>query len=97
MFDKFAVSCIKTGYKAKEKLKKLTSGEEGMETLETIIIIAIAVVVAGFIINFLTKGKFGDSTNNQGIVGYMFEKIGKSIGAIFDGSSSVVVDMNSSK
>ncbi len=81
MFDKFAVSCFTNYYKAKAKFKKMTSGEEGMETLETIIIVAIAVVVAGFIINFLTKGQFGDS--NQGIVGYMFQKIGNVLGEIF--------------
>lgn len=87
MFDKFAVSCFTTYYKAKAsakaKIEKLTSGEDGMETLETIIIVAIAVVVAGFIINFLTRGKFGDSDSNQGLVGYMFDKIGAAITDIF--------------
>lgn len=93
MFDKFAVSCFTTYYKAKAsakaKIEKLTSGEDGMETLETIIIVAIAVVVAGFIINFLTKGKFGDSNSNQGLIGYMFEKIGKSISEIFGVNTNV--------
>ncbi len=88
MFDKFAVSCFTTYYKAKAsakaKIEKLTSGEDGMETLETIIIVAIAVVVAGFIINFLTKGKFDDGQNNdQGLIGYLFQKIGDSISEIF--------------
>lgn len=83
MFDKFAVSCFTNYYKAKAKFKKMTSGEDGMETLETIIIVAIAVVVAGFIINFLTKGKFGDSNSEQGLIGYMFEKIGTAITDIF--------------
>ena len=56
MFDKFAISCFSTYYKAKAKFEKLCKAEDGMETLETIILIAIAVIVAGFIINFLTKG-----------------------------------------
>lgn len=93
MFDKFAVSCFTTYYKAKAsakaKIEKLTSGEDGMETLETIIIVAIAVVVAGFIINFLTKGKFGDADSEQGLIGYMFEKIGESITSIFNTDTEV--------
>lgn len=83
MFDKFAVSCFTNYYKAKAKFKKMTSGEDGMETLETIIIVAIAVVVAGFIINFLTRGSFGEEGNEQGLVGYMFKKIGAAITDIF--------------
>ena len=93
MFDKFAVSCFTTYYKAKAsakaKIEKLTSGEDGMETLETIIIVAIAVVVAGFIINFLTKGQFGEEGNNQGLIGYMFSKIGNAIKDIFNVDTNV--------
>lgn len=89
MFDKFAVSCFTNYYKAKAKFKKMTSGEDGMETLETIIIVAIAVVVAGFIINFLTKGKFGDADSDQGLIGYMFKKIGESISGIFGVDTNV--------
>lgn len=94
MFDKFAVSCFTTYYKAKAsakaKIEKLTSGEDGMETLETIIIVAIAVVVAGFIINFLTKGKFGgEEGSDQGLIGYMFDKIGNAIKDIFNVDTNV--------
>lgn len=93
MFDKFAVSCFTTYYKAKAsakaKIEKLTSGEDGMETLETIIIVAIAVVVAGFIINFLTKGQFGEEGNDQGLIGYMFDKIGDAIKDIFKVDTNV--------
>ena len=88
MFDKFAISCISTYAKAKAKLEKLSKAEDGMETLETIILIAIAVIVAGFIINFLTKGKFGGNSE-QGLIGYMFEQIGKSIKDIFATNTEV--------
>ncbi len=89
MFDKFAISCFSTYYKAKAKIEKLSKAEDGMETLETIILIAIAVIVAGFIINFLTKGKFGGANSNQGLIGYMFEKIGESITNIFKTNTTV--------
>ena len=89
MFDKFAVSCLTGYYKAKAKFKKLTSGEDGMETLETIIIIAIAVIVAGFIVNFLTKGTIPGAKSDQGLIGYMFEKLATSITSIFETSTNV--------
>ncbi len=89
MIDKFAISCFSTYYKAKAKFEKLCKAEDGMETLETIILIAIAVIVAGFIINFLTKGKFGGANSNQGLIGYMFEKIGESITNIFKTNTTV--------
>ena len=87
MIDKFTISCMTTYYKAKAKLDKLSKAEDGMETLETIILIAIAVIVASFIINFLTKGKFDGS--DKGLIGYMFDKIGESIKAIFTTDTSV--------
>ena len=83
MFDKFAISCISTYAKAKAKLEKLSKAEDGMETIETVILIAIAVIVAGFIINFLTKGQFGNS--NQGLVGYIFSRVGSAITDMFGG------------
>ena len=89
MFDKFAVSCLTSFYKAKAKFEKMTSGEDGMETLETIIIVAIAVIVAGFIVNFLTKGTIADAKSDQGLIGYMFEKLATSITDIFKTSTSV--------
>ena len=97
MFDKFAVSCFTTYYKAKAKIEKLGKSEDGMETLETIILIGIAVILAGFIINFLTKGKFGDSGNEQGLIGYMFEKIGKQISDIFGTKTNSVQGMGGKK
>ena len=87
MFDKFAVSCLTACYKAKAKFEKLTSGEDGMETLETIIIVAIAVIVAGFIINFLTRGHFGNANSDQGLIGYLFEQIGGMISNLFTGNT----------
>ena len=87
MIDKFAISCMTTYYKAKAKLDKLCKAEDGMETLETIILIAIAVIVAGFIVNFLTKGKFEGT--DGGVIGFMFKKIGAAIAAIFNTNNEV--------
>ena len=96
MFDKFAISCFTTYYKAKAKIEKLGKSEDGMETLETIILIGIAVILAGFIINFLTKGKFGDGDENTGLIGYMFKKIGTQISAIFETKTDYVKGLGGS-
>ena len=89
MIDKFALSCFSTYYRAKARFVSLSREEDGMETLESVMLIAIAVIIAGFIINFLTKGNFGDSKSNQGLIGFMFEKIGKSIAEMFEVNTEV--------
>lgn len=83
MINRFTVSCISFYYRAKTKLAQQGKGEDGMETLETVILIAVAVIIAGFITNFLTEGQFADSNNDQGLIGYMFYKIGEAIKDIF--------------
>jgi len=58
--------------KAQLELMKLEREEDGLETVETVILVAVAVIVAGLLINILTKN-FGG--NNQGVIGYFFDKI----------------------
>ena len=87
MIDKFAVSCMTTYYKAKAKVEKLCKAEDGMETIETVILIAIAVIIAGFVINFLTRGQFGEEGNEQGLIGYIFTLVGNAIRGMFGGDA----------
>ena len=89
MIDKFAISCLSTYYRAKGRFVRLSKEEDGMETLESVMLIAIAVIIAGFIINFLTKGKFNGAKSDQGLIGYMFEKIGEAITGIFNTDTNV--------
>lgn len=85
MLDKMAFAVYSSYLKAKAKLMKLGQEEDGMETLETVILIAIAVVVAGIIINVLTKGHIGNS--DQGLIGYMFQTIKEKLENVFNGGS----------
>ncbi len=85
MLDKMAFAVYSSYLKAKAKLMKLGQEEDGMETLETVILIAIAVVVAGIIINVLTKGNINGS--EKGLIGYMFDTIANKIQTIFSGGS----------
>lgn len=79
MFEKMTLATMTTYYKAKAKLAKLRSDESGMETIETVLLIAVAVVVALVILNALT-----DTDGNTGIVQRFFQKLEESITNIFD-------------
>lgn len=79
MFEKMTLATMTTYYKAKAKLAKLRSDESGMETIETVLLIAVAVVVALVILNALTGGDSG-----QGIVQRFFTKLEESITGIFN-------------
>ena len=68
MMDKISAFFYMMYLKADLAFKKLESEEDGMETVQAIVLVAIAVVIAGFIVEILTKGKFGDGEKN-GLIG----------------------------
>lgn len=78
MINKISYSVLKAYYNAKAKVEKLKNEEAGMETIEAVILIAIAVVVAALVLNFLTG-----SDGNGGIVKQLFDKIGGKINNMF--------------
>ena len=64
--------------KAKKKFEEMIRSEDGgVGTVETIILVAIAVIVAGFILNALTSTGFTKESDNTpcGLIDYMFDKI----------------------
>lgn len=78
MFDKMALAVFGAYYKAKAKLVSLSKEEDGMETIETVILIAIAVIIAGVLLNFLT-GEDGKG----GIISQIFKKITDAVTKMF--------------
>lgn len=84
MLDKMAFAVYSSYLKAKAKIMKLGQEEDGMETLETVILIAIAVVVAGIIVNVLTKGEDG-----TGLIGKIFKTISEKIENIFNAPGQI--------
>ena len=68
----------KAYWNAKNKITTLKEEESGMETLEVVILIVIAVVLAILVLNFLT----GDGTN-EGIVQKIFNGIGEKLEQLF--------------
>ena len=63
-------------WNAKNRIRQMMESEDGMETLEAVIMIAVAVILVGFIVNFLTKDGFTTSTGDScGLIQYLFDKI----------------------
>lgn len=78
MFDKAGIAVCRTYLRAKAKFEKMLKAEDGMETMEAIIMIVVAVILVGFIVNFLTKSGFDDPANpgkKVGLVQYIFGNI----------------------
>lgn len=84
MLNRIRLAIIRSYIDAKMKMDRLCKEEDGMETLETVILIVVAVVVAGLLINILTKS-FGE--NQQGFIGYLFSLIQEQVEALFSPES----------
>ncbi len=73
------ILALHKGYcKAKLRMMQLAKEEDGMETLETVILIAVAVLVAGVIVTFLVGGNGED-----GFVQELFNSIKQKINETF--------------
>lgn len=84
MLERIACSLYCGYWKTKLKIKKVLESEDGMETLEAVIMIAVAVILVGFIINFLTKDGFELSDGSSGgLIQYLFDKIKTAIEGAF--------------
>ena len=73
----------KTFIAARLRFGELMSKEDGMETLETVIVIILAIVVAGVVITAL-----GDSSDKNTVLGKIFDKINTGIDNIFNGKKA---------
>jgi Flp pilus assembly pilin Flp len=76
MIEKVQYALVSAMLKAKQEMRKLTREEDGMEMMETIILIAIAVIIGGVIINAL-----GDE--NGGLIGMIWDKISDWLDTLF--------------
>jgi len=64
--------------KAKSKLEEMMSSEDGMEVIEVVILVAVALLVVGLVVDFLTKGTGVFQTEggeDVGLIGFLFDKI----------------------
>ena len=73
---------IQAYLKARAEMLALENEEDGLETVETVILVAVAVIIAGLLVNILTKN-FGG--NDQGLIGYFFKKIQETFDGLFGG------------
>ncbi|HAG14853.1 MAG TPA: hypothetical protein DCG49_13485 [Ruminococcus sp.] len=82
MIDKMAVAVFNAYYTVKRKALQLRDEECGMETVESVVLMAIALLVASLLVSILTK-RSAVFDNDQGLIGYIFERIKEQIDAIF--------------
>ena len=76
---------IQAYLKARMEMLRLENEEDGLETVETVILVAVAVVVAVCIYQALTGGT---QDGSKGLVGSIFSGIETKINQIFGGASS---------
>lgn len=81
MIDKAAVTVLAAYYSMKAKVQKLMSDEDGMETVQAVILIVVAVAVALVLLEVLTKN--GDS--GHGLIGDLVEKVKEKLFGAMDG------------
>ena len=70
MIDKVLNKVCRAYLKARNKFMELANEENGMETIEVVILVAIAVVIGAFVANALTGGN-----GKKGIIDKLFEMI----------------------
>lgn len=76
MLAKIEFATYMTYWKIRHRLMKMANEEDGMETLETILIVALAIVILGIILNEL-KGE-------QGLIAKMFKRIETEFNGLFN-------------
>ena len=84
MLDRIEFAAYSAYLKAQRKFNELKNREDGMETLETIILVAVAIIVAVLIVNFLTRNGFEHDGEECGIIEYIFANVGDKLEDIFD-------------
>lgn len=81
MLAKIEFATYMTYWKIRRRLMEMSNEEDGMETLETVILIGVAVIIAFIIYNVLTGGDA--QKGEKGMIGKLFSAIDKSIQKIF--------------
>ena len=62
----------------RRKFDEIASDDNGMATVEMVILIVVAVIIVGLVVNFLTKNGFESPVagkGNVGLIEYLFDKI----------------------
>lgn len=79
---------IISGHAAKSFLQKLHEGEEGMETVQIIMIMAIAAMILTGVNSVVGVGSSGTTTG-----GGLFEVVTKGLGGLFGGNAFGIGDV----
>jgi len=78
MLERLELAAIRFRLGMKNRLEKFKSDERGMATVEMVILIVVAVILIGFIVNFLTRNGFGPN-KDMGLIEFLFDKMRTSL------------------
>lgn len=81
MMDKMALAVFTAYWKIKTKIDELKNDESGMETIEAVILVAIAVIIALALVTLLTKDN--PTFGSGGLIGYIFTQVKEKIEELF--------------
>lgn len=62
---------------------ELFKNEDGLETIEMILIVVVSILVIGAVITLLTKDSFEAGEQKTSLIGYIFYKIKEGIDSLF--------------
>lgn len=81
MLDKMTLAVFVAYWKVRNKVDELKNNEDGMETIEAVILVAIAVIIALALVTLLTKDN--PTFGSGGLIGYIFTKVKDKIEELF--------------
>ena len=84
MLEKLEMAYIRFRLGMKKRYAEFKSDERGMATVEMVILIVIAVLIVGVVVNMLTSGGFEKENGDPcGLIGYLFDKMKSSLMGTF--------------
>lgn len=88
IFLKLYCDYLRLKQRAKDKFDKMAKEENGMQTVEVIILVAVAVIIAAFLLNLLTKEAFEVDGKKMGLIEYFFTQIKNTFDGMFNSGGS---------
>ena len=88
MLEKLERGYIRLRLGMKKRFEEFKSDERGMATVEMVILIVVAVLIIGVVVNFLTRNGFETPEGNKGLIGYLFYKMRTSLTNTFSNAET---------
>ena len=88
MLEKIERGYLRMRLEARKSFEQFNSDERGMATVEMVILIVVAVLIIGVVVNFLTANGFDTPEGKKGLIGYLFYKMRTSLEKTFSAAET---------